>query len=116
MPFDLDLIMLASFLIYGALCLYTAFRLGRETKLFDSFVLYPGNCHRDDCKDPDGFMAFMRPRLYVLGGLCLLVSAYFFLKTYVAIPKIVSMLLVIPPLGFLGWAFWFYHRAAKCFW
>lgn len=113
---DLDFLVFAVFFIYGCMFLYNAWRLTKENKLFDSKVLYPGNCERRDCKDQEGYIRFIRPRLYATGAFCLVVAGYFVMNFYVDVPKLVSWLLMIPVLAFFGWTFWFFHKAAKRFW
>ena len=113
---ELDLILMLSFLLFGVLCVFNAFRLRRATKLFDSMVLYPGGMKKEDCQDPAGFMAFMRPRIGILGGGCLLIAGVYALKLYVGISKYVSIGQYVFAAALLAWGFWLYHRAAKQFW
>ena len=113
---NFDVILLFSFLIFGLLCLYTAFRLWRDKALFDSFVLYPGNCKRQDCLDPDGFMVYIRPRIAIVGGICLLIALYYTAAYYCPMPMFVTIAHYVLTIGFLCWATWLYHRAAKLFW
>jgi len=116
MSFDLDAVLLISFLIFGLLCLYTAFRLWKDKTLFDSFVLYPGNCKRQNCLDPEGFIAFMRPRLAVVGGVCVVIALYYTLKYYFVVPTFLTIVHYVLTAAFLIWATLLYHRAAKKFW
>ncbi len=116
MNFDLDAVLLFSFLIFGAMCLYTAFRLRKDQSLFDSFVLYPGNCKRENCLDPEGFIAFMLPRITVAGAACLLIALYYTLGYYFALPLAVTVIQYVFTGVFLLWATLLYHRAAKRFW
>ena len=113
---EFDLILMLSFLIMGAMCVYAALRLRRATKLFESIVLYPGGLKKEDCLDPEGFKAFMGPRIGILGGGCLLIALVYALKLYVGIPKIASYIHIAFTVAFLAWAFWLYHRAGKQFW
>lgn len=113
---NLDIVLLFSFLLFGLMCLYTAFRLWREKALFDSFILYPGNCKRPDCLDPDGFMAYIRPRVTIFGVLCIVISLYYVADYYLPIPKIATIAHYVVSIGFLIWASWTYYRAAKLFW
>lgn len=112
----LDWILLASFLIYGVLCLVAALRLTREDKLFDSMVLYPGGLRREDCADPKGFMAFMRPVMLVLGVGCTLVGLLYFIKLRLGMPKVVSVLHMVLAAATLAYGFWKFNRAGKRFW
>ena len=113
---EFDLILTVLFLIYGLLCAYNALRLRRATKLFDSIVLYPGGLKKEDCRDPEGFMDFMRPRIAILGGCLLLIALIYALKLYVGIPKIASYAHIALAAAVLVWGFWLYRKAAKQFW
>ncbi len=113
---ELDLLLMICFLFAGLYSLYTALRLRRTTELFDNMLLYPGNCKREDCCDPEGFMAYMRPRLTIFGSLCVLISLYYVVKRYMDLPKAVAIAHIVFSLGSLCWGFWIYNRAARRFW
>ena len=113
---DLDLILMLSFLLFGGLCIYTAIRLRTATKLFDSMVLYPGGLKKEDCCDPEGFMAYMGPRMGILGGVFALIGIVYAVKTKVELPKAISIVHIACTVAVLAWGFWIYHTAAKRFW
>ena len=113
---ELDIILMISFALFGVLCAYNALRLRKATRLFTSSVLYPGGMKKEDCLDPEGFMAFMGPRIGILGGGFILVAAVYALKLYVGIPKIASYAHIAFTVALLVWGFFLYHRAAKQFW
>ena len=112
----LDLILMLSFLVFGALCIFNAFRLRSAKKLFDSMVLYPGGLKKEDCQDPEGFMDYMKPRMGILGGMLLLVAGIYALKLYVGLPKALSIAHIVFTVAALAWGFSLYHSAAKRFW
>ena len=112
----LDWFLLAAFLLYGVLCLIDVFRLGREDKLFNSMVLYPGGLRKEDCLDPKGFMAFMRPVMAVMGIGCILVALLYFFKLRAGLPKLVSVAHMVLAVATLAYGFWMFRRAAKQFW
>lgn len=113
---DFDLIFLISFLAVGILCLYTALRLRREDKLFDNIVLYPGGLKKEDCLDPKGFLAYMRPRMTILGGGCTLVGLAYLLRINGLMPKAGAVVHTVVTIAVLAWGFWIYARAGKRFW
>ena len=113
---EFDLILMLSFLIMGAMCVYAALRLRRATKLFESIVLYPGGLKKEDCLDPEGFKSFMGPRIGILGGAFIFIALIYLLKRYVDIPKIASYAHIVLTVAVLVWGFCLYHRAAKRFW
>lgn len=116
MNFDLDAVLLFSFLIFGVLCLFTAFRLWKDQALCDSFVLYPGNCKQENCLDPEGFRVFMLPRIAAAGAACLLIALYYTMGTYFSLPLWITVIHYGFTAAFLIWATFLYHRAAKRFW
>ena len=113
---ELDLILMISFLVFGALCVFNSLRLRKAKKLFDSMVLYPGGLKKDDCLDPEGFKTFMGPRVGIIGGAFIFIALVYALKLYVGIPKVVSFIHFVLTAAVLVWGFWLYHRAAKQFW
>ncbi len=112
----MDWILLASFLLYGVLCLIEAYRTRKETKLFNSMVLYPGGVRKEDCLDPAGFLAFMRPVMTVLGIGCTVVAALYLVKLRLGLPKAVTVVHMLLAVATLGYGFWMFHRAGKRFW
>ena len=113
---ELDLILMIAFFVFGVLFVYNAIRLRGAEKLFASSVLYPGGVKKEDCLDPDGFKAFMGPRIAILGGAFIFIALIYLLKRYVNVPKIVSYAHIAFTAAALIWGFWLYHRAAKRFW
>lgn len=113
---DLDYIILAIFLVSGFVWLYNAYRLKKEPKLFESKVLYPGNCSPKDCRDPEGFRAFMLPKCVLMGVMFLLVAGFYGLKLAIEIPMYVVIPLLIAAVAFFGWCFWCYNKASRLFW
>lgn len=112
----LDWLLLAAFLFYGVLCLFDVYRLGREDKLFNSMVLYPGAVRKEDCLDPKAFMAFMRPVLTVVGIGCTLVALLYFVRLRLGLPKLAAVAHMVLAVATLAYGFWMYRRAAKRFW
>ena len=115
----MDYFMLLLLFGLGLYMLYTVFKLKRECMLFDSKILYPGNCNKDDCLDPDGFMDFITPRMLICalalllcGGLCALVMWVPGLSnnvTDILVELILPMVVVI-------WYVIVSRKAAKEFW
>ena len=112
----LDWVLFGALLVYGVLCLFTALRLRRETKLFDSQVLYPGGLRKEDCRDPEGFIAYMRPRMLLLGVVFTLSALVYFIKLRLGLPKIASIAHIVLTAAVLLYGFWMFHDAAKRFW
>ena len=112
----LDWVLLGALLVYGALCLYTGLRLRGATKLFDSQVLYPGGLKKEDCCDPEGFIAYMRPRMLLLGAAFILSGLVYLAKLRLGLPKIASIVHIVLTVAVLLFGFWSFHDAAKRFW
>lgn len=114
----MDLLILAMFVGFGFYCIYTFVRLKRECMLFDSKVLYPGNCPAQDCTDPVGFIDFIQYRLLILGIFLVFCGGLDALNTYVL--KFTSLWFSIVqialPLVGLAWYAVIQRKAAKLFW
>ena len=54
-------------LLCGVIYLSQAFKLKKNRVLFTSAILYPNNLSPEDCKDPDGYIKFIFPRLLFVG-------------------------------------------------
>lgn len=116
------IIMFLAILIYsGFYALFTAFRLWRKYTLFDNKILYPANCSPGDCKDVGGFIAFMLPRLWILGLVCLALAAVMLLANKMTVLSFLPNWFVrfgIPALGIavFVWYISVNARSAKRFW
>ena len=61
-----DLMDLISILC-GGYCLYTWFLLAKNKKLFMNGLLMPKDKKPSDCLDEEGYVKYMRPKLFLLG-------------------------------------------------
>ena len=52
MMFLFDLIITVMLLAGGVYSLYSCIKVKKEQCLFENKILYPSNCHPDDCIDP----------------------------------------------------------------
>lgn len=114
----MDLLIVAMFVGFGLYCIYTFIRLKRECMLFDSKVLYPGNCRYQDCTDPVGFIEYIQYRILIFGILLTICGGISALNAYVlSITSLwLSLLLVAVPLAVLAWFVIIQRKAAKRFW
>jgi hypothetical protein len=117
----LTILLLAMLIWAGGYAVYTAFRLSRERVLFDNKFLYPANCSPDGCKDANGFIAFILPRLWILGLVCLGLAAVTVLANYTTALGFLPVWFVrygIPVLGFavFVWYITVNARSSKQFW
>ncbi len=114
----MDLLILVMFIGFGFYCIYTFFRLKRECMLFDSKVLYPGNCPAQDCTDPVGFMEYIQYRILILGIFLVFCGGLDALNTYVLkfTDLWFSIVQIVLPLAGLAWYAIIQRKAAKLFW
>lgn len=113
---EVDIIVMLAFLLFGLYCLYTAFRLHNSKELFDSGLLYPGKCDKESCQDPEGFMAYMKPRLTILGSVLFLVGVYYIIAGEIPMPKAVGIVQLVITGAALLWGVIFYRTAFRRFW
>ena len=105
-------------LFFGGYCGYGFLRLRRENSLFAHRLLYPNYCPWDLCLDPEGYMAFILPRVailsvvMILSGLTLLVSYFIPQMRSIGLSLGVYMAPLIVYLCYNGGL----RRAAKKFW
>lgn len=60
-------------LVFGVYILYNCWKLRRAGCLIESKLLYPSGCSADNCRDAEGFYAYILPRYFIL-GLCAVVD------------------------------------------
>lgn len=103
----------------GGFSIYTAIKLKRKGYLFNSRLLYPGNCNPAECSDEVGFMTFIIPRLTILGVVCLISAAIIAVDTYIGLglPAWVSGY-IVPFIGLpvFIWFMYVQNKASKLFW
>lgn len=58
-------------LFYGVQIFKTWWQLHRAGELIPSNMLYPKDCSEKDCKDPEGFFQYVKPRYLALSVFCL---------------------------------------------
>lgn len=114
----MDYFMLILLFGMGLYLIYTVIRLKRECMLFDSKVLYPGNCSKDDCLDPDGFMDYIAPRMLIFALGLILCGGFSALVLWVPglKSKLTATLELVLPLAVLGWYIFVSRKAAREFW
>lgn len=61
-------------LIAGGYLLYTWFKLRQAGRLFPNQLLIPKDARPEHCLDEEGYIAYVRPRLFITGLLCTLVG------------------------------------------
>ncbi len=67
-----SVLFLVVILFFGCYCGYGFLRLRRENSLFAHRMMYPNYCPWDLCLDPEGYVAFIRPRIAILSVAMLL--------------------------------------------
>ena len=70
-------------IFYGCKSLYEWFKMKRSGELLeDSKLLYPSNVSYKDCRDKEGYYAFILPHFFVFGLVSLLAGAFSLLVDY----------------------------------
>ena len=115
-----DLIMLAILLWAGGYALYSAIRLKREYYLYDNKILYPGKCPPENCRDVDGFISYIFPRILALGIALLLFSGLYAITKYTTLLSSTTWFdYIVMPLTGVAIFIWYLiiqQKAAKKFW
>ena len=88
----LDLLTLAC----GGYCMYTWVNLRILNRLFKNELLVPKDCKPEDCLDEEGYIAYIRPRLFVLSALVVLTGVIFVLNDVLASPVVPYPWSIIP--------------------
>ena len=114
----MDILMLVLLLGFGAYILYTVFRLNKEQMLFDSKILYPGDCRPEDCTDEGGFIDFIIPRAAILGIALVLMGVLLGLNMLlIKLDALwLDIVMMVVPVSVFAWYIVIQRKAAKLFW
>lgn len=120
-----SILLLVTLIGCGGYCVYIWLHLRREWMLTDNRIMLPGGCTVADCKDPDGFLEFMAPKMLIF-GIAMIVAGLLYLPGILhtsgmfAWPELVFTILNIAlPVLVFGLFLWYIlvqHKAAKLFW
>lgn len=80
---EMDLLMQVAFIACGLYGLHTWRNLHRWSKLAANKILYPYGCPVETCKEPEEFLAYMRPRMLAFSVMALLAGIFSVITTYV---------------------------------
>lgn len=113
----IDAFLTLAFLAGGIYFVYTFFACGRWEKLKPNELLYPSGCAPEQCRDPEGFLGYIRPRMLIFGLLCI-ATAVLVILTLLALPWPYYMRSVGFLLGAAICCVYLYclNRAKKKFW
>ena len=68
--FILDVLVTILLVGAGGYALAACIRLKREQVLFENKILYPSQCTPENCLDPEGYIAYIVPRMSLFGAVC----------------------------------------------
>lgn len=101
----------------GAYVLYVWYRLLVAKRLFDNSLLIPKDQRPKDCKDADGYIRYIRPRLLVLGLVLFLFGVVAIANSsFQFYSDSVGIALNFVALAVLIWYGVCYNRSYKRFW
>ena len=78
-----DALLLAAIFLGELYTLLISIEMLRWTGLRPRGLVYPRNCLPGSCQNPEGFRAFLQPRLFLFGILFLLAGAAFLCGNYI---------------------------------
>lgn len=101
----------------GAYCLYLWFQLRRQGLNMPKCPLVPTDQTPSDCMDPEAYVAYMQPRMLVL-GVVVLVTSVLGLLTGTVLPYTMWMqiVVIVLPLAVLVWFCICFTKARKEYW
>lgn len=119
---DILVLILAAMLIWiSANVLISIIKLNKTLDMKAGRYIYPASCKPEQCKDPQGFLAFITPRLVGFGVLGLLIAAFILVNgltdVFASLPnwfKNGAAFFFFIPLFI--WYVYFINKAAKKFW
>lgn len=119
---EILVLILAAMLIWVSInTLIAIVRLNRTKELKQSKYIYPASCKPEQCKDPQGFIAFITPRLIGFGVIGLIIAAFILVNgmtdVFAATPNWFrngAVFFLFIPLFI--WYVVFINKAARKFW
>lgn len=121
-----DVAILALLLGSGGYALMTFFRLNKEWRIFNNVFLLPSECPPQDCKDVDSYLEYIRPKILLVGIVCIICGILYIpvvlpnLAQIMGLSDTASQILALatPALGFVALVIYIVGqtKAAKRFW
>lgn len=116
MFFVLDLIVTFMLVAGGVYSLYSCIKLKKEQCLFENKILYPSNCHPDDCLDPEGFIQFIVPRMTFFGIMCIIFGIGTIGGTLLELGDLATIIEMVAVIAVFVYIMVINNRSAKYYW
>ena len=116
MMFLFDLIITVMLLAGGVYSLYSCIKVKKEQCLFENKILYPSNCHPDDCIDPEGFIQFIVPRMTFFGIMCLIFGAATIAASVFEWGSVAAIIQTVGVVGVFVYIMVINNRSARIYW
>ena len=97
----------------AAYCAYTWLRLWKERKLFKNSLLVPKDKKPSDCRDEEGYVAYLLPRLGVLSLLLILYAVFNVLNDQMETPLVPYPWSFVPLAIVFGVLIWYAVISAR---
>ena len=91
-------------------------RLKREQALFENKILYPSQCTPENCLDPEGYIAYIVPRMSLFGAVCVVFGIAVLVMSLLKVGIIATTVQTVIVLAVFVYISVVHNRASKIFW
>ena len=100
----------------GGYALAACIRLKREQVLFENKILYPSQCTPENCLDPEGYIAYIVPRMSLFGAVCVVFGIAVLVMSLLKVGIIATTVQTVIVLAVFVYISVVHNRASKIFW
>lgn len=116
---NIDILVIFDALIWGGsiYCFYSCYFMRTKKRLHKNILLIPGNINIDNCKDSEGYIKFIFPRLIIFSCVCFLLGGLNLISNFTsAISDKITVLAILPLLVCIFWLWYVIKKSVELFW
>ena len=114
--FILDVLVTILLVGAGGYALAACIRLKREQALFANKIHYPSQCTPENCLDPEGYIAYIVPRMSLFGAVCVVFGIAVLVMSLLKVGIIATTVQTVIVLAVFVYISVVHNRASKIFW
>ena len=112
-----DFLLMVMYIGCGVYCIYSYLAQKKTGELLANKIFCPSNSDVKKCKQPQEYIAYMLPRVLILGVGLVVFGCLFALNYYLGGGStLTALLLLTVPLAFLVWFAVAQRKAVKLYW
>lgn len=98
-------------------CFYSCYFMYTRRRIHKNLLLIPVNIDTGHCKDTEGYIRFMLPRLLAFSAVNFLFGGLNLLSNFIlAMPDRLVIILILPLLAAIFWFWYMIQKSVRLFW